>query len=293
MRVSSSQIYDRIKLAFQKNMFEYAKNQEQLFTGKKINKPSDDPISANKIIDYKFNIQNLEQYKKNINESKELLSFIEQNFALVVDNLIRAKELAIQAADDALTVEQKAYLAKEVREISKNILGIANSKFKDIYVFSGFKTDIAPFDENNFNYLGDENISYVSLDRTILMGQNVPGIQVFGSGINSVFNNLKNLADGIESNNKSLINNALGELDIDINKILNFRADFGARLNSLEIIEKRQEEAYFNLSELLSKTEDADLSEVVTKLSKAQLSLQALRQASAPVIQESLLDFLK
>lgn len=293
MRISTSQLYDKIRAAFQRNMFEYVKYQDQLSTGKKINKPSDDPIGSSKIIDYRVNIQHVEQYKKNIDETREFLSFSELALGSVVDNLTRAKELAIQAADDTITSDQRHYMAKEIEEIRRQILNIANSKFKDNYVFSGFKVDTPPFDAANFNYLGDSGRSYVFLDKTMQMAQNIPGDEIFGSGLSSVFNTLKDLQTGMETDDKSLINNALGMIDSDMSRILNVRADLGAKLNNLESMNSRQEETSLGLKELLSQVEDANIAETVTQLSKAQLALQALRQSSSPVIQQSLLDFLK
>lgn len=293
MRISSGELFDKIKTAFQKNMGEYVKYQDMLSTGKRINRPSDDPVGISKVIDYRVNIQNIEQYKNNINEVKEFLNFSENALGSAVDNLIRAKELAITAADDTITPEQRQYLAKEVAQIKEQILNIANAKFKDNYVFSGFKTDTAPFDTTNFNYLGDSGKIYVFLDKNIQISQNLPGNEIFGTGLGSVFKTLYDLQMGMENNDKALINNSLGMIDSDMNRILQAKADFGAKLNNVESMSSRQEETAFGLKELLSKVEDADITETIAELSKAQLALQALRQSSAPIIQQSLLDFLK
>lgn len=71
------------------------------------------------------------------------------------------------------------------------------------------------------------------------------------------------------------------------------RAEIGARTNRIEFIENRLDDISINLESLQSKTEDADMAEVITKLKMSENVYQSSLSVGAKLIQSSLIDFIR
>lgn len=292
MRITQFMIYDRILKAFQENSTEIAALQTRLATGKKINKPSDDVIASIRAMDYKLSISSNNQYKKNITEAQSHLSFTETVLNSVSEVLMRLKELAIQGADSSINAKNRESIAKEVEELTKHLLNLSNSRFRDRYVFSGFKTDTTPFD-SNFSYIGDSGIMNVMIDVNTVIPINIPGNYAFefnGETFMKISDDLKN---SLLNNDINGIKDSISKLDGSASVIDKVLADIGARMNRFEDQADRLDNSSINLRSALSLTEDDDIAETTIHYSKAELALQALRQTAARGIYQSLFDFLR
>src|SRR6056297_600408 len=109
-----------------RNMQTMQKKQDQLSTGKRVSAPSDDPVAISKILKYKTKINELEQYDKN---SKDALSWTQTSELAISDissSLDRARELAVQAANETNSASERENIAKEIRQLKDHIIGNAN-----------------------------------------------------------------------------------------------------------------------------------------------------------------------
>ncbi|MNP08161.1 flagellar hook-associated protein FlgL [compost metagenome] len=70
-------------------------------------------------------------------------------------------------------------------------------------------------------------------------------------------------------------------------------SEVGAKQNRMESAKSKNEDENFNMTELLSKTEDIDLTEKLMQYSMMQTVYMASLQTSSRVLQPSLIDFLK
>src|SRR6185369_13122131 len=90
-----------------------------------------------------------EQFIKNLEYAKGYLNFTEQTLSELSDILVRAKELAISQANDASASAQSRHVvAEEMRQMGDQVVQIANRKLGERFIFGGFKTTAAPFDQN-------------------------------------------------------------------------------------------------------------------------------------------------
>lgn len=292
MRVTPFIIFNRLTGSFQKNLKDLLDIHNKLSTGKKFDKPSDDVIGISKAMDYRLSINANEQYRKNIDEATSYLSFTEGIMESVTETLTRAKELAVRGATGTESAESRASIAKEVANLKDQLLSLANSKLRDRYVFSGFKTNTSAFNAAG-TYQGDTGIMNVMIDKGATIALNVPGSTAFSYGGGTFFNVLDNLRTALENNDVAGIQASLTPLDGSIDQVLNVRADLGARLNYLDGQSNRLEDSNFALKGILSNVEDTDIAEALGELSKTEAALQSLRDSSARIISQSLLDFLR
>ncbi|HBH62052.1 MAG TPA: flagellar hook-associated protein 3 [Nitrospiraceae bacterium] len=290
MRIASFTIFNQLTRSLNNNLRSMSRLSNMLATGKKINNPSDDVSGMMKAMDYKVSINEIEQYRRNIDQADEHLSYAETTLTSVTNALTRASELAIQASTGTQNDATRAAMAQEVASLRDEIMSLANSKLRNKYIFSGFKTDTQSFDAG-FNYQGDSGEVNVMIDRNAATAINITGEQVFGSGATSIMGTLDTLYNNLLANNPA--GAAIDDLDSALDQIANVRAEIGARLNHLDDRKSNLEDRDITLKTYLSEIQDTDIANTVSEISKTEVALQSLRQSGAEILSQSLLDFLK
>lgn len=179
MRVTDRMNFDQIHLNLQKNRSEMADLQNQAATQKRLNKPSDDPVGAARVLGTRSEDRGSHQFVKNINQARSFLEFTDQSLAEMSDLLVRVKELAIQQANDAgSNTESRQVAAEEISQVYSQAIQIGNRKLGDRYIFGGFQTTTPPFDQRG-NYRGDDGAISVLVNKDADVAMNVSGDRVF------------------------------------------------------------------------------------------------------------------
>lgn len=179
MRVSDKMTFKQSVHNMNKNRNDLLVYQNQAATQKRINKPSDDPLGAARVLESKTEIVGFDQFKRNILSAKEFVEFSEQSLGQVSDLLIRAKELAVDQADDAGSgPETRRIAAAEIKQIYQQMVTVGNQRYGDRYVFGGHKSLTPPFDMSG-EYFGDDNEIEVQIGKSAFMAMNMPGSVIF------------------------------------------------------------------------------------------------------------------
>ena len=291
MRITSFAIFNQMTKSLQEGMREMFLYSERLSSGKKINKPSDDVYGMMDAMGYKVTLNEIDQYKKNIDDADSHLGITDTVMSSVATIISRAREIAVQTATGTQTAGDRAVASEEIANLRDEALRLSQTKFRDRYIFSGYKTDTVSFNAG-FIYQGDSNKINVLVDRDSTIAVNVTGTEAFSWGGETYFETLDNLYNALRNNNQSEIQSSITSLDNATNQVANVRADVGARMNYIERLKSSQEDRDTSLKTLLSNTEDTDIAETVSELAKIQVSLEALRASGAKVLSQSLMDFL-
>lgn len=183
MRITDKMTQNQVMKNIQKNRSELATLQNQAATGKKLTTPSDDPTGATKVLTNRIESKNLEQWEKNISMAKTFLETSESTLAQLGESLIRAKELALQAASDTVGEPQRKMISSEIEQIGNSILEMSNRRIGERYLFGGFKTGETPFNREG-QYMGDDGEMKVQNQKGSFVTMNMTGNRVFlGRGI--------------------------------------------------------------------------------------------------------------
>lgn len=294
MRVTDKLLFDSLTSNLEKKTEELFRLQNIVSTGRKVNKPSDDPISVSKILDYNDIISKSEQYTRNIDHANGFLELSDSILSGVSDLLIRAKELAIAQSNDTITSNDRKSASIEAQNLFDQLVQLANTKLGDRYIFAGYKTQAQPFSTTG-SYSGDNGKIMVEVGPGVTMQTNLPGDSLFkgaGGGID-IFTVLNNLKTSLENNDAASIRGSLDSFDTALGAILNGRAEAGSRLKRLESTMENMEDLKLNITRLRSDLEDVDITKAVSDLVLQQHILEALRASNARIIERSLLDFLR
>ncbi len=186
MRIADKMAYNQVNSSIQKNRADLSDLQNQAATQKRVNKPSDDPLAATRVLSARTSVNADNQFIKNINQAKTFLEFSDQSLGEMTEVLTRAKELAIsQSTDGGANVTSRMVSATEVSQLFNQTVQVGNRKLGDRFLFGGFKTTNPPF-TNDGEYKGDNGEMRVAVSKESDVSLNVPGSRIFlGLGIRS------------------------------------------------------------------------------------------------------------
>ncbi|MFP5520143.1 MAG: flagellar hook-associated protein FlgL [Bdellovibrionia bacterium] len=179
MRIADKMQFNQVNSNVQKNRSEMSELQNQAATQKRINKPSDDPLAAARVLSSRTEEKSSAQFIKNINQAKSFLEFSDQSLGELTEILTRAKELAISQSNDASGNEEtRKVTASEVEQIYNQAIQIGNRKLGERYVFGGFQTQTMPFNQQG-DYFGDDGDIKIQTHKDSFIAMNIPGQKVF------------------------------------------------------------------------------------------------------------------
>jgi flagellar hook-associated protein 3 FlgL len=122
----------------------------QSASGLRINKPSDDPLGAGRVIQSRTTLSNINVYQDNISAATGWLSACDSLLSgegSVVTLLTRMTELAEQGATGTYTAENRQEISMELRQLYEQMMTLANSSYAGQYLFSGQKTGTQAYAE--------------------------------------------------------------------------------------------------------------------------------------------------
>lgn len=145
MRVTDRQRVDALLTAIQGlrgNIFE---RNEQIASGKRVNRPSDDPAAAERINQFRNVLRTTERRLATVNEGTGRLNLSDSVLETAGYTFQRGKELAIQMRNDTNTAVERRNAAQEVQQLLLGLAGIANTQLNGRFLFAGSQTQTEPF----------------------------------------------------------------------------------------------------------------------------------------------------
>lgn len=143
-----------------------------------------------------------------------------------------------------------------------------------------------------FTYL-DSNVK-TEISQGVTIEYNITATDVVNySDDGNLFNLLNNIVKDLQLQDPSKVTGEyLDEMDKAIANVSSLRAEVGAKQNRMESAKSQNIDENFSLTEILSETEDVDLTEATINYATAQTVYQATLQVSAQILPRSLLDYL-
>lgn len=307
MRVTPKMLSDQMLSNLNKNLSRLQKVQWQMNTGKKIAKPSDDPVGINYSLRYRSDLSANEQYQRNLDSAMSWLENADSALNQIVQVVDRIRYLTVQGANGTNSEQSLKAIADEMHQLREQLFEIANTQFNGKYIFNGQKTDQPPYPQEVIDQYKDPDNNTISPDhihpgeimfevaRGVTVKVNQHAGEIFGAAGDgdNIFIVLHEIITALENNDPEEVGNRLGNLDSRMDKILQKWAEIGARYNRMELMDHRLKDDKLNVTTLLSKTEDADLAEVIINLKTEENIYRSSLSAGARIIQPSLIDFLR
>jgi len=293
-------------------------------TGKKINKPSDDPASIRPILNTRKQLSNVDRYMETMGQSLDKMQATDGNLEHVENIMQRVKEISLNAVNGSLNNEDRSVLADEIVNLRKELLDAANGKVDGKYLFSGYEESTIPFVENStydpllydktdhttwpYLYQGDDNPTLLEITPGEKLQVNLTGNDLFFGTSNwnptpppnnavdpgryDLFAVLTQAEEAIRANDPAAMQTSIAELDGASDQNRRLRSQLGNRASRVDTAMSHQEAVRIDLKQILSRYEDADAIESFNNIVQQETAFQAALSVTGKVSQLSILDYI-
>ena len=326
-RIAENQLVRTVVQGVFNNRLKVAKYSEELSTGLKVSNPGDSNLSGS-IAQFRDSLQRVDSYKSRVSTVKSVLIFQDDVLREAENLMIRAKEIAAQAANETNSEETRKHMAGEIFQIRNHLASLANSTYMGKYIFGGTRDDVPPFDLQTYNepatgeasqrYVHDgapgrSDLRTVNITDNLSIVINSDGDALFSNGI-AALERLGRALDGYTTEpaigipdgngteydfpadftQQTLdIKSAMDLLDVSREQeILQERISVGGKLRRLETADSLLNLSKVNTEELLDKLQNADIVASASNLAQAQTALDASFAVTSRILNLSILDYI-
>jgi len=290
-RITQQTVYKNTFDYLSQSLGKYQDIQQQLASGKQLNRPSDSPQGMVSSLRYRGDMARLDQFGKNIQDGLSWLGTADSALSTVVDQVQSVRNLIIQGQNANLDQAGREALAQQVDQARDALVGVANTQYLGRPIFGGTAGGDTAYDSTGA-FLGNTG----AVTRTIGFNQqvdvNVTGPSVFGDQATGLFSTLTQISNDLRSSPQNLSAD-MGALDTNLTSVQNAQSVVGASYNRLTATKSRNDDLAMQMKQGLSDIEDVDLPKTIVDLQTQEIAYQAALAATSKVITPSLVDFLR
>lgn len=283
-----------------------AQLEAQIASGKRILDPSDDPLGSSRVADLQRSIDNNQQFIRNMDAITTQLSFADSAVDAMSNQMVRAKELAVQAANGTLTDADRKVISTELGQIIDQMLSLSNSRDAGgNYLFSGASVSTAPFARDATGAIvwqgsGEAPKVPISADVAVSTGANgLSMLSIETSGgrqtILASLSEFKALLDDPGADAATFttgMEKALRDTTAGIDRLADQRATFGSRMAQVDTETGRLKTLETTMTTAKSNLESLDVAAAIVQLKSAMTLLDASQQSFAQIKKLSLFSYL-
>jgi len=268
--------------------------QGQVASGKRVQKPSDDPVAIGSIMRLQTSLDQNAQYSQNISAGKGIIDATTGALDSLSDLLTTLKQ-TVTSAVNASTTEALSTDADTVDQLLGEAVDIANTRFGGKYIFGGTQTLDSPFTLSadhstiTMNPNGIDGTISLPVGDGVQEQVNIPGEQAFGG--TALFDLMIQIRDTMNSGSSPTAAQ-VDAVNQSLDQILNSAGKAGSISQSLDTFSANLDQQKTQLTAMLSNVQDADIAEASMKLQNYQVMLNAALAVAAQSLPKSLLDFL-
>jgi flagellar hook-associated protein 3 FlgL len=306
MKISTSLYFNNSTTQLSNVQGELSKTQEQLSVGKQIVKPSDAPDKAALVTRLESELSRQTGYQDTLKSVNVRLTAEETALTNTSDVMVRIKELAVQAANDTLSTQDRQSIALEMSNLKDQVLSLANSQDSNgNYLFSGSRTGVPAFSKDasgHVLYQGDQARMKVNVGDSRRMNLNMPGSDAYTRVVRDdgkggkvgvdFFQSLDDLVTAVSAGDHTGMQRGISEVDTLQNGVSQGLGQVGSDLAIVDMQNTVLDQVVLQLKTTRSDVEDLDYTSAITKMNKDQLALEAAQSSFAKISQLSLFKYL-
>jgi flagellar hook-associated protein 3 FlgL len=292
VRIADDSNYRNLLLDIQRIAERMQASQNQVSSGKRLTKPSDDPSAAADVVNVDAARAASAQYLDNAGTANSRLQIADNALDGVQQVTDRIRTLALMAQNGT---SSPSLSVEEIAGLRDQLLSYANTEFEGQYMFAGSNTDSAAYDKasnGTITYAGNSDEVKLQVGKASTLQSQIPGDQVF-SGSVDIFQTLTDLVAAMTSGSTGAIQTQVTKLEQFSQNVSSSRTKLGALMNGATAAQNELKQSDLTLVAHLSKLQDADLAQALSEFTQAQNALQAATAVGAKVNTLSILDYLK
>lgn len=312
MRATQTTTYRSLQSFLDRTTDKLASLQLAAATGKRLNRPSDDPTAISPVLSARTQIQTSDRYIETIETGLDRVDNMDGYLDEIENMLVRIKEISIASGSGALSAEDRLTYADEVSQLRSGLLDNANAQVDSKFLFAGFSEKTKPFTATNpalpvsssnpVVYNGDNGTVQFEISPNELIDINLTGNGFLlgdtdnngatDAGAVDIFSVVTAVEEALRANNPVAVGAEMNNLDIGANQLRAARSSKGNLGRRLETARDHMEQIKIDMEEFRSRYEDADILEVITSMEQQQQSFQAALSVTGKVSELSILDYI-
>ena len=274
MRVTDSMITELARSSVADARDRALSAQRVASTGIRVEKPSDDPTAAaigRRKAAEQARVAGMVQAAT---RGKSTLDSVDDGLSHVDELLARVQELAIQAANDTASAQDRASLAPEVKALREQILAVANTRIDGKCVMGGMQQDVAPFDASGA-FVGDRTVPTIEVAPGVRAPTSVSAGDVFTpAGGLDVLGALDRLATALGGNDIAGIRTGIDDVTTATAQVSAARGALGVSQGTMTMAVSLGEAMKVRISEVHANAVEADAYDAISALTTTQTALQ-------------------
>ena len=308
MRITSSNAFESSISNLQRRQSALAQAQEQLTSGKRVLKPSDDPAAAAQaeraLAAEKRSVAQL----RALDASRDAMQLSESALGDAGELLQQARELLVGAGNGSYTDADRATIANAMRGLRNDLLAIANrGDGAGRYLFGGQGADTPPLVDGSAGVTytaaagqlqaASGEASPLSIDGRAAWLQ-APDPSNPGSTL-SLFEVMDRVVGELLTPGRSAaqvaqtVSDGLGDVDAVAGNLSSWRARSGDALNRIDGISARLSQSKLDAQRQRSDAEDLDMLQAISDFQNRQTGYDAALKTYSIVQKMSLFDYLR
>lgn len=301
MRISTNTIFQTAIGKISELQANQSRLQQQISTGKRILRPSDDPIAASRALEITKSQSMNAQYASNRQMANTHLTGLDNSLGTINELLISSRTTLVGNAG-AISLGQRTALSTNLKATLTTLVGYANTKdAMGNYMYAGFQSNNKPFTAtaSGATYNGDSNQLRIQVANQRQMAVTFSGDSVFQTGGNDIFSTYSNviaILDNPASTETDVTNAvaaALASMDTAISTVSNTRSAVGTTLNELDALNESGESRKLQYAQALSELQDLDYAQAISDLTQQQIILEAAQKSFVQTTGLSLFNFIR
>lgn len=304
MRVTSNMSSDNSIYNIQQGRAKLDRLQELTSSGSNVNRPSDDPIASNLLLDIGDKLRSGSQYLSNIKKSTIWQQFTNTALTGMSDTLKLAKQLTASISNGSTDPTERQSAHDQLVALKKQMIDMGNTRLGDQYLFGGAINSAPPFSGTAPYYSGDETALNVEIGANTTQQMNIPGNQLLTAdtatsqpyGTTNILKTFDDLIAAVGDNstpsNVAAIQAGALALGKGAEQVNNVQSDVASRMLRLDSSTKMNENTKNTLETIYGNTQNVDYAKLAVQLSQQKLAFEASLSSTAKISQLSLLDYM-
>ena len=308
MRIASANAFDASLAQLQRRQKALSEAQEQLTSGKRVLRASDDPAAAAAAERALSAASRSDAQRRALDASRVATQLTESALGEAGELLQQAREMLVSAGNISQTDADRGRLGDLMRGLRADLYALANRRDSDgRYLFGGQGSDGPPLLDGpggvSFNGTPGQThtaagpASPLSVDgRAVWLQADDPALP--GQAL-SVFDVLDRLAQELSTPGRSnaevmeTVSRGLGELDASSTNLSTWRSRTGETLNRLDALQARVSQDKLDAQQARSEAEDLDMVQAISEFQSRQSGYDAALKTYSMVQRMSLFDYLR
>ena len=295
MRVTFNAVHSGLE-ALNESAQRFVRAQQQVETGKRVTKASDDPAAALRAVGGHAQIGTLDSYTRSADGGSARLAILDTMLTDIVDKITEAQSTVAGVRGTTAAQNARDAAALRLQGLRDELASDINTTFQGTYLFSGGEVQTQSYAQvaGVWTYQGDHTAVSVDINENRSVSTGLDGEAIFkGSDPADLLTTLDTLIAAAQANDQVALADGMDALGRAFNRATRAQSQVGADQRGVEEELERLSAFRSVTAKAVSKEEDANLAVAISEMTKADEAYRAAIGAIGASQKYSLLDYLR